>query len=145
MTNRMAHILLVEDDEKDIVLAQKAFESFKVPKQMHVARDGEIALDMLYKRGDHKDSPDFDLILLDLNLPGINGPEVLQDIKQQKKLASIPVVMLSSSKNQADIMKSYNYQANSYIVKANGIKEFQRIAQAVEICWFRALSDDDEV
>lgn len=139
---RLVHILLVEDNEGDIVLAQKAFEDFKTPKKMHIARDGETALNMLTKSDEYEDLPEMDLILLDINLPRIDGPEVLQRIKNDPALSLIPVVMLSSSTNPKDILKSYECQASSYIVKAQGLKEFKKIAQAVEICWFRKVGGD---
>lgn len=138
---RKAEILLVEDNEGDIALTQMAFEKVKMPHRIYVARDGEQAVNMLMKKDGQEDMPDFDLILLDLNLPRKNGNEVLADIKSDEKLKNIPIIMLSSSKHQRDIMRSYNYQVNSYIVKPNGMDEFVKIAQAIETCWFGSMRD----
>ena len=134
--SRKASILLVEDSEADIVLTKKAFAVTKLPHQIYVAQDGETALSMLAKEGEYINSPDFDLIILDINLPQINGQDVLIEIKKSKEFQYIPIIMLSSSREQIEAIKHHAIQANSYIIKGEGLESFKKVATAIETCWF---------
>lgn len=139
MSARAVEILLVEDNPGDIILTKEAFRMAKIQNNLHIAEDGEKALDFLLKRGDLKDSPKPDLILLDLNLPKINGKEVLSQIKMTEILKRIPVVILSSSQAEQDINKSYDLYANSYITKPIDMEKLAMIVQSIEGFWFSVV------
>lgn len=117
-------ILLVEDDPGDELMTREAFEFNKVGNTLHVVRDGEQALDFLYKRGEHGDAVRPDLILLDLNLPKYDGRQVLEKIKQDPELADIPVVILTTSGAEEDIVRSYKLHANAYVTKPVDLDQF---------------------
>ncbi|MEM1138942.1 MAG: response regulator [Pseudomonadota bacterium] len=136
---RPVEILLVEDNEGDILLTQEAFEDAKIRNSIHIARDGEEALSMLHKQGPHAFLPDFDLILLDLNLPKIDGKQVLQDIKNDDRLRRVPVVVMTTSSAQRDIVESYNLHANSYVMKPISFESFKEIVSAIEDFWFSVV------
>lgn len=138
--NRTIEILLVEDNPGDVLLTQEAFEKSSYTFNITVAEDGEKALAIAGKQNDYKNQPDFDLILLDLNLPKKNGIEVIKELKNDPSTTNIPVIMLSSSKQQIDIVKSYQLKANSYIIKPSTEAEYDEIVKAIEICWFNALN-----
>lgn len=114
---KLAEILLVEDNEGDIELTKEAFEEAMFSNTLHVARDGDEALDFVYKRNAHAQATTPDIILLDLNLPGTDGREVLETLKKDAKLRHIPVVILTSSSADRDVIESYNLHANCYLVK----------------------------
>lgn len=111
----LAHILLVEDNEGDILLTLEAFEECNVKSEISVTRNGKEALDFLFKRGEFINSKKPDLIILDINLPLMNGHEVLQEIKSNLNLKKIPVIMLTTSSSQADIDDAYGNHCNSYV------------------------------
>ncbi len=139
MTNfesRPVDILLIEDNPGDVLLAQEAFKSIKIGNNIHVVVDGEQALDYLHKRNSYADASTPDRILLDLNLPKIDGREVLENIKQDKHLRRIPVVVLTSSKAEQDVAVSYDLHANCYIVKPLSLQSFREIVGAIENFWF---------
>ncbi len=117
-------VLLVEDDPGDELMTREAFEDNKIRNTLHVARDGEEALDFLYRRGAHADAPQPDLILLDLNLPKYDGRQVLQKIKSDPDLAHIPVVVLTTSSAEEDILRSYKLHANAYVTKPVDVEQF---------------------
>ncbi|MFD1812390.1 response regulator [Rhodococcus gannanensis] len=117
-------ILLVEDDPGDELMTREAFEFNKVGNTLHVARDGEEALDFLYRRGPHEGAVRPDLILLDLNLPKYDGRQVLETIKQDADLADIPVVILTTSGAEEDIVRSYKLHANAYVTKPVDLDQF---------------------
>jgi two-component system response regulator len=117
-------VLLVEDDPGDELMTREAFEDNKIGNTLHVVRDGEEALDFLYRRGAHADAPRPDLILLDLNLPKYDGREVLQVIKSDDDLAHIPVVVLTTSSAEEDILRSYRLHANAYVTKPVDLDQF---------------------
>lgn len=132
---KLADILLVEDNAGDIELTKEAFEEAKFRNNLHVATDGEKALDFLYKRNEYEDSPTPDIILLDLNLPKTDGREVLEDIKNDKDLRRIPTIILTSSSADKDIIETYDLHANCYIVKPVDAVKFMDVVQRVENFW----------
>ncbi|MFI5630143.1 response regulator [Streptomyces sp. NPDC051664] len=117
-------VLLVEDDPGDELMTREAFADNKIRNTLHVARDGQEALDFLYRRGDHSDAPRPDLILLDLNLPRYDGRQVLEKIKSDPELALIPVVVLTTSSAEEDILRSYKLHANAYVTKPVDLDQF---------------------
>ncbi|WP_371569958.1 response regulator [Streptomyces canus] len=117
-------VLLVEDDPGDELMTREAFEDNKIGNTLHVVRDGEEALDFLYRRGDHTDAPQPDLILLDLNLPKYDGRQVLEEIKSDPELSHIPVVVLTTSSAEEDILRSYKLHANAYVTKPVDLDQF---------------------
>ena len=133
--NKEVKILLVEDNEGDIVLTLKALKQAKVSNGVNVVKDGEAALQFLKKEGQFKDVQTPDLILLDINLPKVDGIEVLAEIKKDKALMSIPVIMLTTSDSEKDIMKSYNNHANCYITKPVEFQEFIKVIQSIKDFW----------
>lgn len=141
---RPAEILLVEDNYGDVVLAKKAFTEGKLANHITVASDGIAALAMLRKEGAHANVPTPDIILLDLNLPKKSGKEVLAEIKADEKLKHIPVVVLTSSRAELDVVKSYNLHANSYIIKPVNLEQFSEIVKTIEQFWFAVVVLPDE-
>lgn len=135
---RPVDILLVEDDEGDAFLTENALRKGSTPFELHVVTTGEDALDFLYQRGDHAEAPRPDLILLDLHLPGIHGKEVLNEVKQHASFRRIPVVVLTSSRAESDILRSYNLHANSYMVKPGDPSIFERLAGNLQNWWFES-------
>ena len=129
------HILLVEDNEGDIVLTLEALKEAKLKNQISVVRDGEEALQFLYKEGkyERQDSPQ--LILLDINLTKIDGKEVLHRIKSDPDLKKIPVVILTTSSSEKDILEAYNNYANCYITKPVDLDKFIDVIHTVEDFW----------
>ncbi|MET8137250.1 response regulator [Streptomyces sp. NPDC005251] len=117
-------VLLVEDDPGDELMTREAFEDNKIGNTLHVVRDGEEALDFLYRRGAHADVPQPDLILLDLNLPKYDGRQVLEKIKSDPALSHIPVVVLTTSAAEEDILRSYKLHANAYVTKPVDLHQF---------------------
>ncbi|WP_432177131.1 response regulator [Streptomyces sp. Tue6028] len=117
-------VLLVEDDPGDELMTREAFEDNKIGNTLHVVRDGEEALDFLYRRGAHTDVPQPDLILLDLNLPKYDGRQVLEKIKSDPALSHIPVVVLTTSAAEEDILRSYKLHANAYVTKPVDLDQF---------------------
>ncbi|WP_406129644.1 response regulator [Streptomyces canus] len=117
-------VLLVEDDPGDELMTREAFEDNKIGNTLHVVRDGEEALDFLYRRGDHTHAPRPDLILLDLNLPKYDGRQVLEKIKSDPDLVHIPVVVLTTSAAEEDILRSYKLHANAYVTKPVDLDQF---------------------
>ena len=124
MNDDMAPILLVEDNTDDVVITKRAWKKGNIRNPLHITGDGEEALAFLYKRSDHKDAPTPMLILLDLKMPKMSGLEVLQQIKTDERLRSIPVIMLTSSDRSKDIDEAYQKGANSYIVKPVNFEKF---------------------
>lgn len=131
------HILLVEDNEGDIILTIDAFEESKIDSKISVARNGQEALDFLYKKGSFTNVEKPDLILLDINMPIFNGHEVLIKIKEDPILKKIPVIMLTTSSNQQDIDKAYENHANSYITKPVEIQDFLDAILKIKEFWLQ--------
>lgn len=121
---RPIDVLLVEDDPGDELMTREAFEDNKIGNTLHVVRDGEEALDFLYRRGEHTEAPRPDLILLDLNLPKYDGRQVLEKIKSDPELSHIPVVVLTTSAAEEDILRSYRLHANAYVTKPVDLDQF---------------------
>jgi CheY-like chemotaxis protein len=129
-------ILLVEDNPGDVGLTLEALKEGKVLNELHVAQDGVEALAFLQHKGQYSNSPYPDIILLDLNLPRMDGRELLAHIKEDPLLKRIPVVVLTTSKAEEDIVKSYELHANCYITKPVGLDQFIQIIRSVENFWF---------
>jgi len=137
--SRPIEILLVEDNPGDVSLCEEALQESKMANTLHVAQDGEEALSFLRRVGDYRDAPRPDLILLDLNLPKIDGREVLEQIKGDAKYSDIPVVVLSSSAADADIENSYKMHANCYVVKPLDFQQFVNIVRNIQEFWFQIV------
>ncbi len=129
------HILLVEDNEGDILLTTDALTEGKLVNSVDVAKDGWEAVQYLEKKGAYQNAPTPDLILLDINLPKMNGHEVLKIIKNNPEIKYIPVVMLTTSSSEQDIMQSYQNYANSYISKPVELSDFLDAIAAIEHFW----------
>ncbi len=128
-------ILMVEDNPGDVELAREALAEARVKKNLTVAEDGEQGLSLLHRQGKHENAWRPDLILLDLNLPTINGREVLAEIKSDPELRKIPVVILTSSEDETDVVESYNLHANAYVVKPVDLDKYMQAIKAVEGFW----------
>jgi chemotaxis family two-component system response regulator Rcp1 len=137
---KMIEILLVEDNPGDVRLIQEALKENKVRNRLHVAQDGVEALDFLRQKGALADAPRPDLILLDLNLPKKDGREVLSDIKGDPDLKRIPVVVLTTSDDEYDILESYNLHANAYVTKPLDLDQFLKIVRQIEGFWLTVVS-----
>jgi two-component system, chemotaxis family, response regulator Rcp1 len=128
-------ILLVEDSPADVDLTREALEDAKVRNNLHVVSDGVEALAFLRREGDYADSPRPDLILLDLNLPKKDGREVLGEIKADPVLRRIPVVILTTSEAEQDIVRSYDLHANCYVTKPVDLDQFITVVRSIEDFW----------
>ena len=117
-------VLLVEDDAGDELMTREAFEDNRIGNRLHVARDGEEALDFLYQRGEHTEAPKVDLVLLDLNLPKYDGRQVLEQIRSDPELTHTPVVVLTTSSSEEDVLRSYKLHANAYVTKPVDVNQF---------------------
>ena len=137
---KQIEILLVEDSPTDVLIAREALAEAKLINPIHVASDGVDAMDFLYKRGKFVSVPRPDLILLDLNLPRKNGCEVLAEIKADDDLKNIPVVVLTTSSAEEDILKTYNLHANCYVVKPVEFASFVRAIQSIQQFWFSVVT-----
>lgn len=128
-------ILLVEDNPGDIRLTQEAFKDGKMLNKLHVVEDGIEALAFLKREGEYTDVPRPELILLDLNLPGKDGRDVLAEIKADRDLKRIPVVILTTSRSEEDILRSYDLNANCYITKPVELDKFIEVVKSIEDFW----------
>ena len=135
----LARILIAEDDEADIELLTRAFKKSKLPNEVYIVRDGVEALEFLRREGRYKSAPGVDMILLDINMPRKNGQEVLYDIRHDQSLRRLPVVMLTSSDAEEDIMRAYENGANSYIRKPVGFEELIEVVRKLEDYWFSTV------
>jgi CheY-like chemotaxis protein len=122
--SRVIDVLLVEDDEGDVLMTREAFEYYKIRNRLHVVSDGDQALEFLRRTGPFADAPRPGLILLDVNLPRRSGLEVLAELKQDKELLVIPVVMLTTSRAEEDILRSYALHANAFVTKPVDFEQF---------------------
>lgn len=136
---RMIDILMVEDNPGDVRLTREALREYKIRNEMYVVDDGVKALDFLHKRGDYGDVPTPDMVFLDLNLPRKNGQEVLQEIKNDPELMRLPVIVLTSSTAEEDILRSYDLHANAYVTKPVRLEEFIAAVRAIEEFWLSVV------
>lgn len=142
---QQVEILLVEDNPADVVMIHSAFEDFKMLNTLQVVEDGVEALEFLRGQGNFAGSPRPDLIMLDLNLPRKNGREVLAEIKTDPALLNIPVVVLTTSKSEQDVLEAYDLHANCYIVKPVGFANFVEAIKSIKNYWFSLVTLPSEV
>jgi two-component system, chemotaxis family, response regulator Rcp1 len=139
MYNKTLTLLLIEDDPGDVELTKEALKKSTLPINLQVVNEGEEAIAFLRQEGEYASSPRPNLILLDLNLPGMNGREVLHEIKSDERLRYIPVVVLTTSDSHKDIFNSYELGGNCYVTKPSGLKEFVQVIQAIEAFWLSVV------
>lgn len=133
-------ILMVEDNPADVRLTEEALNEAKVLNSLCVVEDGAAALDFLYQRGQHATAERPDLILLDLNLPKIDGREVLRIIRSDEKLKSIPIVILTNSTSDADMLRAYNLNVSGYVTKPVDFQRFTEIVKSINDFWITAVT-----
>jgi two-component system response regulator len=138
-SGRAVEILLVEDNPSDVELTREALETAKVKSRLHVVEDGVDATDFLFKRGRFADAPEPDIVLLDLNLPVKDGLEVLSEVKTNPDLAKIPIVVLSTSQADEDVLCAYQLHANCYIAKPVDFNQFLNIISLIEQFWLKVV------
>ena len=134
-SNKAVELLLVEDTETFCQLVLKTMAKAKTKFNVTIAKDGVYAMDCLNKRGEYENAPTPDMILLDINMPRMDGHEVLQEIKKDPELRLIPVIMMTASSSTDDIKRSYDHHANLYIVKPLSIAEFEDTMNTIEEFW----------
>jgi len=139
LNQRSIEILLIEDNPGDVRLTEEALKEGKVINRLSVVPDGVEAIEYLRKRGDYASAATPDLVLLDLNLPKKDGREVLAEVKQDPELRKIPVVVLTTSRDEQDILKSYDLHANCYITKPVDFEQFIRVVRAIEDFWLSVV------
>jgi two-component system, chemotaxis family, response regulator Rcp1 len=137
---RHIEILLVEDSPADVIITREAFREAKLLNSLHVVEDGIQAMEFLRREGNYASVPRPDLILLDLNLPRKNGREVLAEVKEDPQLRTIPIVILTTSNAEEDILKSYDLHANCYVVKPVGFESFLKAVQSIRNFWFSVVT-----
>ncbi len=137
---RAIDILLVEDSPSDVRLTREALKEAKVLNTLHVVQDGVAALDFLRKEGPYAGSQSPDLILLDLNLPKKDGREVLAEVKRDENLRRIPVVILTTSRAEEDVVRSYNLHANAYVTKPVDLQQFLEVVRTIEAFWLAVVT-----
>lgn len=137
---RVVHVLLAEDNPTDVLLTREALADAKLRIHLHVVEDGVEALEFLHKEGKYGDVPNPDIILLDLNLPNMNGHEALTAIKSDDRLKHIPVVILTTSEDEADVQESYHSGANCYITKPVNFDQFRSVVKTIETFWFTIVT-----
>ena len=136
MSGKYIEILLVEDDAGDVDLTRETLREGKILVNLNVVEDGVKALEYLRKEGNFKNASRPDLVLLDLNLPRRDGRQVLSDIKNDPNFKSIPVIVLTTSDADADVLKSYGLGGNCYVTKPVGLDQFTKVVQGIEDFWF---------
>jgi CheY-like chemotaxis protein len=129
---RPIEVLLVEDDPGDVLLTREVFEANKIGNRLHVAADGEEALDFLYRRDRHTSAPRIDLVLLDLNLPKYDGRQVLEQIRGDPELTHMPVVVLTTSSSEEDVLRSYRLHANAFVTKPVDVHQFVAAVRQID-------------
>jgi chemotaxis family two-component system response regulator Rcp1 len=142
--HRPIEILLAEDNPGDVRLTQEAFKEGRILNQLHVVSDGMEALAFLRQEGEYKESPRPDLILLDLNMPRMNGRELLGVIKQDESLRRIPVVILTTSDAEEDIARSYDMHANCYVSKPVDFDRFIQVVRSIQDFWLAVVTLPNE-
>ena len=139
-TGRPIEILLVEDSSTDVMLAEEALEQAKMRNNLHVVKDGVEAMAFLRREREYSAAPRPDLILLDLNMPRKDGREVLAEVKADEKLKTIPIVVLTTSQAQEDVLKAYGLHANCYISKPVDFEQFTNVVGAIDHFWFTVVT-----
>ena len=134
--NKSIDILIVEDNSGDARLMTEVLKDNRISNNLYVVKDGVEAMNFLYKKAPFSEVPYPDLIILDLNLPKKDGREVLAEIKSDNDLKKIPVVIMTSSQSQEDILKTYNLHANCYITKPIDLNQFMKVVKSIEDFWF---------
>jgi CheY-like chemotaxis protein len=129
---RVVDVLLVEDDPGDVLMTREAFADFKVHNQLHVVNNGVDAMAFMKREGEYADAPRPDLVLLDLNLPKMDGREVLAAVKEDPDLRTIPVVVLTTSEAEEDVVRSYSLHANAYVTKPVDFDRFIEVVQQID-------------
>ncbi len=137
--NPLIEILMAEDSPTDQMIAEEAIRSSKLLNRVHTVSNGEKVLEFLRREGEYAKAPRPDLILLDLNMPRKSGLEVLAEIKAHPDWKSIPVVILTASKSEQDVMAAYGHHANCYIVKPVDFEQFVKVVRAIENFWFSVV------
>jgi chemotaxis family two-component system response regulator Rcp1 len=137
---QLVEILMIEDSQADVLMTREAFKQARLANTLHVVEDGVRAMQYLRQEAEFASSPRPDLILLDLNLPRKNGREVLAEIKADPGLRTIPVIILTTSQAEQDILGAYNLHANCYIVKPVGFENFVTAIQSIESFWFSLVT-----
>ena len=138
--NRPVEILLVEDNPGDERLTREALKEGKVYSNLHWVKDGVEAMEFLRRQGKHASAPRPDIILLDLNLPKKDGREVLQDIKNDPELKRIPVVVLTTSKAEEDVLRTYDLHANCYVTKPVDLEKFIVVVKSIDVFWLTVVT-----
>lgn len=140
ITGRPIEILLVEDSADDIQITREIFRRQKIHNPLRIAEDGEVAMKMLRQKGEYAGTPLPDIIFLDLNMPNKNGHEVLKELKTDPDLSGIPVIVLTSSKAETDILKTYELQADNYVVKPVDLEKLLEITSSIEELHFSIVN-----
>jgi len=135
-SGRFAEILLVEDNEDDLLLMRQGFKKARLALNLHHVENGEACMAFLRKQGEYENAPTPDLVLLDLNLPLMDGREVLKQIVADENLRHLPVVILTTSADEQDILNMYNLRCSSYIVKPVDFDQFVRVIHSIGDYWF---------
>jgi len=133
-------ILLIEDSPSDATLTMQSLQQAKITNTLHWVETGEAAMDFLYQRGEYVNAPRPDLILLDLNLPGMDGREILAEVKADPNLRRIPVVVLTTSSDEADVLRSYDLNANCHVTKPFDVQRFIQVIQLISDFWLTAVN-----
>lgn len=133
---RPAQLLLVEDNPAEAELIQRVFKREKINNAIHHVECGQEALDFLSKSGSYSDAPSVDMVLLDLNLPDMSGIDVLVEIRKNETTTQLPIVMLTNSRNPADVDEAYRQHVNCYVTKPVSIKELAKVVQSIDDFWF---------
>jgi two-component system response regulator len=139
-SNPPIELLIVDDSPTDVLMTQEGLDYAHVSSHLNVVEDGVEAMDFLHHRGHYEDAPRPDLILLDLNMPRMDGREVLANIKTDAQLCSIPVVVWSSSKAEDDVRRSYELQANCFISKPDGFSQFLQAIESIKAFWLTSVT-----
>lgn len=139
-TGGLIHILLVEDSPTDVLMTREALDDYKVRNPLHVVEDGVAAMEYLRRQGKYRDAPRPGLIILDLNLPRKSGREVLEELKSDAALRTIPVVVLTTSKSEEDVARTYGLHANCYITKPVDFSKFAEVVRSINDFWFGVVT-----
>lgn len=139
-TDNLVHILLVEDSPTDVMMTREAFDYYEIANPLHVVPDGVEAMNFLRRQAKYSDAPRPGLIILDLNLPKKSGREVLQELKADPGLMSIPVIVLTTSKSEEDVAKTYGLHANCYVTKPVDFTTFVDVLRRITDFWFSVVT-----